>query len=421
MDKKLEKWADDLSVKDAETFADCFAELADPVETDSDFCERVLSSTMRKAGFEMNETNVKVTKGKKRFGKMMIFGIAAAAVLSAVGWTAVSGGFERVKEYFAQDISPYADMINNTSKTVSDDDITLSVDGVVVDEVQCRVVVSVTPKTKRGEEIVGQLSYSSHGYLDDCYKLQTKAEKHGGTEDEAHEWYVEQVKNLPPHRFSLYFENAGKTSGERYREDMTDAETADISYENVLDVSDFIYYENNNKYHFYDMFTFEMSALDRTQPLILHERESGLSIELDLNEYLNTSPTAIDSHRLVSDDPNAYDYVVISPLAIYIRATQNDLDSGRILKDSGELTSVTVNYTDGTSEQLTNICISKSTEDGEDFPEFDTEQERLDYIKEHWDEQKVTGEMLEANGDKLLTLDRIASVIIDGVTYTIDV
>lgn len=420
MENKLENIVYELSEKDAELFDSVYAKLDKKARVSDAEKGRILSSAMQKAGFEMNETQANITMRKSKTKKIMICGIAVAALLSAVGWTAATGGFYRVKEYFAQDISPYVDMINNTSQEVSNDDITLSVDGVIVDEVQCRVVVSVTPKTRRGEEIVGQLSYSSHGYFDDCDKLQKKSTEHGNTEEEAHEWYVEQVKKLPPHRFSLYFENAGKTSEDLYWEDMTDEEKANINYDDNFAAYDFIYYKKNNKHHFYDMFTIEMSDLDHSQPLILHETESGLSIEIDLNKYFNSSPTAIDSHRLVSDDPNAYDYVIISPLAVYIRSTQNDIDSGRILKDNGELTSVVVNYTDRPSEKLSSVTISKSTEEPEDYPEFETEQEKLDYIQTHWDEQIVTNETLEASGDKLLTLDRIASVVIDGVTYTIE-
>lgn len=66
-----------------------------------------------------------------------------------------------------------------------------------------------------------------------------------------------------------------------------------------------------------------------------------------------------------------------------------------------------------------NISMSKSTE-GSDMPDFDTEQEKLDYIKENWDNEKVTHETLEAEGEKLFSLDRIANVVIDDVVYTIE-
>ena len=166
------------------------------------------------------------------------------------------------------------------------------------------------------------------------------------------------------------------------------------------------------------MYTIEMSDIDRSQPLILRETESGLSVEIDVNAYF-------DSHRLVSDDPKAFDYVVISPLAVYIRSTQNDIDQGRQLKDGGymgdgELTSVIVNHTDGTSEKIEGICIGMGAEWCEyEETQFDTEQEKLEYMEKTWDERTITDQTLEASGEKLFDLSTISSVTIDGIEYKI--
>ena len=86
----------------------------------------------------------------------------------------------------------------------------------------------------------------------------------------------------------------------------------------------------------------------------------------------------------------------------------------------GELTSVIVNHTDGTSEKIDGICIGMGATWGEyEETQFDTEQEKLDYIKEHWDEQTITSETLEASGEKLFDLGTISSVTIDGIEYNI--
>lgn len=424
MENRLKALEESVSLSEAEIITKEFSAISNQSEISNDAQQRILSSVMRKAGFDMKEANVKITKKKSKAKKLILCGIAAAVVLSAVGWTAANGGFERVKEFFHQDISPYADMINENGKSVANDDITLSIDGVIMDEVQCRVVVSLASKTKHGEEILEQLNNAIYYYNEDCAKLGEKAKQkreNGMNADEAHEWYLEQIGKLSPHKNTLYFENAGKTSEDHADEELTVEEARNIDWSSYFPANGTWQKHRNSKYHFYEMFTIEMIDLDRSQPLILRETESGLSIEIDLNEYINSSPTALDSHRLVSDDPNAFDYVVISPLAIYIRATQNDIDNGRILKDSSELTSVIVNYTDGTSEKLDGISISKSAEWGDGLPEFDNAQERYDYLQEHMNEQTVTDETLEASGKKLFSLDRISSVIIDGVTYTIDV
>ena len=91
--------------------------------------------------------------------------VIAAAALALGGTVAATDAIGRVQEYFWQDMSPYADDIMKTAAVVSNDDITMSVDGVIADEVQCRVVVSLTSKTDRGEEIIKQLNYSSHEYF----------------------------------------------------------------------------------------------------------------------------------------------------------------------------------------------------------------------------------------------------------------
>ena len=408
----------DFSENDAEKYDSLYAGLDKKASADDAQKQRVLSSAMRKAGFEMNETQAKmiVTKSrKKRHIKKFI--VIAAAAAAMVGTVAATGAIDRVQEYFWQDMSPYQDEIMKTAAVVSNDDITMSVDGVIADEVKCRVVVSVTSKSDRGEDIVKQLNYSSHDYLEDCCEISEKAEKHGDTAEESHEWYVEQVKALPPHVYTLYFENAGKNSEDIFMEDMTEEEQDNISYDDHLNAQTFNFYEKNKgKYHHYMMFEIEMKELDRTKPLILREKETGLSAEIDLNSFF-------DSHRLVSDDPKAFDYVVISPLAVYIRSTENDMKNGRLLKgNSGEeLSRVVVNYKDGSDETLSSVTISQAAEwnESSELPEFATEQEKLDYTEEHWEEQIVTDQQLNASGEKLFDLEKIKSVTIDGVTYTI--
>lgn len=419
--EKIDLSAYELSEEEAALTDGVYAGLDKKSSADDAQVKRILSSAMRKAGFEMNEAQAGITVAKsrkKRHVKKMI--VIAAAVLALGGTVAATDAISRVQEYFWQDMSPYADDIMKTAAVVSNDDITMSVDGVIADEVQCRVVVSLTSKTDRGEEIIKQLNYSSHDYFEDCVDISEKSDKHGDTYEEKHEWYVEQVKKLPPHKYTLYFENAGNTSEDRFLEDMTVEEQYNIDWSKHLNAETFNYFKRNKgKYHHYMMFEIETKDLDTSKPLILHESESGLSTELDLNSFF-------DSHRLVSEDPNAFDYVVISPLAVYIRSTQNDIDSGRIIKDggygqeNGGLTTVVVNFTDGTSEDLS-VTISKSSDwkDLEDLPEFETEQEKLDYIQEHWDEQIVTDQLLNASGEKLFDMEKIAYVTIDGVTYTI--
>ena len=429
MDNRLYDLPNKISEKDAALFDSVYEKLDKNASASNEEKKRILSSAMRKAGFEMqdNYADITINRFRRKTTIKRIFVIAAAAA-ALVGAVAATGTLHKVQQFFHQDISPYEDQIMGTAQMVSNDDITMSIDGVIADEVQCRVVLSLTSKTKEGEKILEQLEYASDEYYTDCRKLNEKAKKkteNGMSEEEAHAWYIEQIKKLPPHSFTLNFKNGDRISDNTNREDMTDEEKANYDPDKYFSFANYVTvrylktsdYEND-KYHYYEMFTFEMNEIDRTKPFIISESGSGLSVELDINEFF-------DSHRLVSDDPQAFDYAVISPIAVYVHSTQNDIDSGRRLKDGGErysneMTEVTVNFTDGTSRTLNNITICKSTDMNDELKQFDTEQERLDYINAHWNDADVTDQTLEANGDQLFDLEKIASVTIDGITYTIE-
>ncbi len=405
-----------LSAKDAETLVNGI-EL--PEEYHDDESERILSSVMRKAGFEMNETNVKITKKKRRLKKTIICGLAAALVLSAAGWTAKTmGAFDRVNAAFAQDVSPFETEIMKHAQTVENNDLKMSIDGVVADEVKCSVVITLESKSERGEKLLEQLEYADYRFISDDIKLGKRAElmmNLGMSEEKAEEWYLKKREKLPPHLYTLYFENAGKFGAEH---DITGDDMGIESTDNIIRVT----HDNIPQYsskHYYQNFTIEMNSIDITKPLILHEYETGLSAELNVNDY-------IESHRLVSDDPNAFDYVVISPLAVYIRSTQHDIDCGRALSDGGymgdeEYTQVFINYKDGTSEEVFGSVGYERVFDDENIPDHDdpdTREAYDQYMEEHWDES-LTEQTLETYVDHLLDLDTIASVTIDGVTYTI--
>ena len=426
MDKKLKSFMDSVSPDESEFLEKSLDRTAKKAKITKDKQARILAATMRKAGFEMSEAQAKITMRKKKIKKIMICGIAAAAaLLSAVGWTRANPDvFMRVQGFFHQDISPYETEIMKHAQTVENDDIKLSIDGVVADEVKCSVVFTLTSKSERGEKLLEQLNYGSNMVIAKEVRYCKRAEllERIGllSEDEVRDWVQNKIDELPPHKYTIYFENAGKKAF-----DTSDRNTifGNIDDDNSITKDMFgnvysMYSPNNSKHHHYERFDFEMRELDLSQPLVIHEFETGLSTEIDLSEY-------IDSHRLVSDDPDAFDYTVISPLAIYIRSTEHDRECGRALSDGGymgdeEYTKVVINYKDGTSEEVFGSVGMTQEFLDEDIPDHDTEKEAYDeYMTEHWHEN-ITDQSLETYCDHLLDLEKIESVSIDGVIYTIE-
>lgn len=91
MEKEIEKLMGCLSPSEAETFAASFEAFGE-CDVSADAQNRILSSVMRKARFDMNEH---MTAKRKRKNKSRIYVIAAAAALalSAVGVSAYAAGY----------------------------------------------------------------------------------------------------------------------------------------------------------------------------------------------------------------------------------------------------------------------------------------------------------------------------------------
>lgn len=425
MDKKLKKFMNEISPEESAFLERSLARTANKARIGKDPQARILAASMRKAGFEMTETQARKTIRMKKIKKVVICGLAAViAIISAVGWTRENRYiFEKVKDYFRQDISPFETDVMKHAQTVENDDLKMSIDGVLADEVKCSIVITLTSKTERGEELLEQLNYGADKVMEKetkyCKRADILTRLGLMSDDDASEWVDKKLSELPPHMYTVYFENAGRTCFEYHGWETIfgTPETNPSAFENMFgSITTVRYSPNNTKHHHYQKFTLEMSEIDISQPLVIREFKTGLSAELDLSEY-------IDSHRLVSEDPNAFDYAIISPLAIYIRSTEHDRECGRALSDGGwmhdgKYTRLFINYKDGTSEELSANVSMHQAFNG-DAPDHDTDKEAFDeYMTEHWHED-IIDQSLETYCDHLLEIEKIRSVTIDGIEYTI--
>ena len=355
MENRLNEIAERMTEEDTIRFEHSFSDFDDHSVLGNEQHDRILSSLMRKAGFEMKET-MSVKKTRKH-GKFIGLVIAAAVLMTgALGVYAADtlGIFSR---FFKGDISPFESEVLSTVQTVSNEDLTLTIDGIVADEVECKILVSVYANDSEGRKIIKRLE-KDPGEDEDYY--------HGNSQ--------------------LFLEHHGFD----YREG--------VSY----DDEGLIYPSLNNSNEYHIIKGVEMSRVDLSQPFKLTEQESGLSIEFELTPYL-------ESYRLKSDDENAYDYVVLSPMGIHIRSTQNDIDCGRgfdLIDDAS--VEVYVNYADGSQITLDGVSIG---------------QEYSSSIESVTSQETLVNERLDANPTidgkpSFFSVDNVVSVTINGVEYT---
>ena len=155
MENRLNEIAERMTEEDTIRFEHSFSDFDDHSVLGNEQHDRILSSLMRKAGFEMKET-MSVKKTRKH-GKFIGLVIAAAVLMTgALGVYAADtlGIFSR---FFKGDISPFESEVLSTVQTVSNEDLTLTIDGIVADEVECKILVSVYANDSEGRKIIKRL------------------------------------------------------------------------------------------------------------------------------------------------------------------------------------------------------------------------------------------------------------------------
>ena len=151
-----------LTEDDAAAFEKTYADFEKNATVTEDEQQRILSSVMKKAGFEMNG-NITVTNEKRRkIGKKAatiigVFVAAAAMTISATAYV-IRTNMEIYADYAAGgDTSEFAEQLEASVKEAENDDIKLTINGLAADNTDCRMLVSVEAKTGKGRDIIHDL------------------------------------------------------------------------------------------------------------------------------------------------------------------------------------------------------------------------------------------------------------------------
>lgn len=351
------------------------------------------------------------TKRKRINKKIVVLLIAAAVVLCMVS-AGKFGLIDTLQRHFIGDLSPYSEQISETIKQVKNDDITMTVHGFFFEADDCQVVVSVESHSKKGRKIVGDLSYLTTYYIEDQIKA---TDKYDYTQEEECDKAVRKLwkkHGLETDDPSLLFRNGERTSDRRARWDRGEELRLDENYLSV----DFEGNRDNNKYRFETVAHVNMKFYDYDQPLVITETVTGLSIELNLSDY-------IERRTLKAVNGDGFEDVTISPYSVELNGTAHDLECGRYLMDGGyygdgAYTEVTINFKDGsTITPFVSVSMTR------DLPDFNGDPEDEEKFKEEQynDNSNIIEQSfvayIEEDDDCYFDLDSIESVIIDGIEY----
>lgn len=384
MEKKLNNFFDNITADEMSEFDDVLENIKDSSKISSKEQEKILSKTMRKAGFNMN-SNIK-HKAKKGW----IIAIASAACVSLVAAGTFMGNFKR---FFGGDTKPFESEILKTVKTVNNNDITLSVDGVVADDVQCYVVVSASAQNQNGKEIIKKLNYV------EGYKMYQEQLEKLGNEEKAQK-YVFDYKNIK-------FENGSKSN---FNKDI----------EKFIDTGNEYSYQSDDN-HFYSNFQFETADLDLSKPLVVTEVNSGLSISVDLKSYMVSKKLVP-----VNNDKNLDGVdITFSPIGVHFRADKDKVGDKKFDDVVSKLNSIDTNsitavYKDGRKEEIYDVSgavvfdeKNPKTKDLNTADAFTNNKIDMKYI------DLIMSAEVDARAESLLVIDDIEKIQIDGVEYNI--
>lgn len=172
MKRTLDGLPEKLTERDCERFEPVFSDFMRTADIADDEKQHILSSVMRKAGFEMNE-NITITKVKRKKRGKRLF-ILIAAVLMIILGTIGAGAYFLNKQGFINGISPMMwnlreadeeelELLNGMTSTKGKiientfEELVVSYDGVVCDGMQ--MIVILTLKKKDGTPLKAPEGY----------------------------------------------------------------------------------------------------------------------------------------------------------------------------------------------------------------------------------------------------------------------
>ncbi|MBR6873154.1 MAG: DUF4179 domain-containing protein [Ruminococcus sp.] len=248
----------------------------------------ILGRAVEKAGFRPKPA-------KRRKHRLLILIAAAVVILATVGFVA---NFNKLDVYFGirSSESPFVGIFGERGASVSNNDLTLSVDGAFSDEMFSHFLISLTAQTREGRRTIDKIERAYHlskGYATDREDVEFFEEVYG---------HIDMEK--------LYNEGKWFQTGFIY-----DAGTGNSGY-TICD-SHYFGYNTASAFYFELIIDKTEKAIDPSKPMKITEAISGLSVEADMTANLKTV-------KLISDDPAAYKDVTISPLKILIRSPEDD-------------------------------------------------------------------------------------------------
>lgn len=156
MDEKLYNFMDSLSEKELGSFDAQLEQITRSSDIGQTEKNRILSSAMRKAGFEMKETTKKRTFKKKR-----IIAVAAAAAMLAVGGTAAAVGIsfinrDSIVHNFGESAPDKLEELGQVANiTTENEHFRITADTVICDGIYLRAFFTIDALDDTGKEAMG--------------------------------------------------------------------------------------------------------------------------------------------------------------------------------------------------------------------------------------------------------------------------
>lgn len=284
----------------------------------------ILGRAVEKAGFRPKPA-------KRRKHRLLILIAAAVVILATVGFVA---NFNKLDVYFGirSSESPFVGIFGERGASVSNNDLTLSVDGAFSDEMFSHFLISLTAQTREGRRTIDKIERAYH------------LSKGYATDRQDEEFFEEVYGHIDMEK--LYNEGKQFHTGFIY-----DQGTGDRNYA----VWDTHYYGYNTASAFYFEVMLDKSDihLDTTKPISITEAISGLTVSADLTPNLKTV-------KLISDDPEAYKNATLSSLGVHIVSPDDDpfiankvITSSTVISDDDPVM-IFVHKKDGTTVEAPN-------------------------------------------------------------------
>ena len=331
---------------------------------------RIVKSAREKAGideramFEMKNTN-----NKRKIGRKIVIFAAAALFMMPVAagaYAIKTGSLDIFQKYHTGDTASFEHDLESTVQSVSNNDIVFAIDGIVADDFNCDIIVSVYALNEEGKKVVDMLE----------------------NPEKTKELYAFQ---------QIFLEHEGADNGEDFKGDTA-------SFANSTQWNPDL--NNDTEYHM--MIDLDMKRVNREKSFKLTEQWSGLSMEFSLAPYL-------ESYRVYADEgtEGACHYVTLSQLGVHIIGTPDDISPigmYHYLESRGEdgIPVTYVNYADGTSVRLTGLGYGSVSDDGETYEYMGETFTDFDYRIEKRDENDVA---------EFINAKDAVSVRINGIEY----